>query len=36
MDDIGAIRYAAKDRSQARIEEHLLCEDNNGVMHTVF
>ena len=35
MRDIGPAHHAAEDRAQPRVVEHLLCEDNEGVMHIV-
>ena len=36
MRDVGAAHHAAEDRAQARVGEHLLGEDGEGVMHIVF
>ena len=35
MRDVGAAHHAAEDRAQPRVGEHLLGEDNEGVMHIV-
>src|SRR5271170_1281031 len=35
MRDIGPAHHAAKDRPQPRVVEHLLGEDDEGVMHIV-
>ena len=35
MRDIGAARHAAEDRLQPGGVKHLLCEDDEGVMHIV-
>src|SRR5580692_5364657 len=35
MRDIGAAHHAAEDRAQPRLGKHLLCEDDEGVMHIV-
>jgi len=33
MRDVGAAHHAAEDRAQPRVGKHLLCEDDEGVMH---
>src|SRR5271169_3297678 len=35
MRDIGPAHHAAEDRAQPRVVEHLLGEDDEGVMHIV-
>ena len=35
MRDVGAAHHAAEDRAQPRVGKHLLCEDDEGVMHIV-
>ena len=35
MRDVGAAHHAAEDRTQPRVGEHLLGEDDEGVMHIV-
>ena len=35
MRDVGAAHHAAEDRAYPRVGEHLLCEDDEGVMHIV-
>ena len=35
MRDIGAAHHAAEDCAQPRVGKHLLCEDDEGVMHIV-
>jgi hypothetical protein len=35
MPNVGAARHAPKDRTQARVGKHLLCEYDEGVMHIV-
>ena len=35
MRDVGAAHHAAEDRAQLRVGEHLLCDDDEGVMHIV-
>ena len=36
MGDVRAPHHAAEDREQPRVGKHLLCEDDEGVMHIVF
>lgn len=33
MPDVGTSHHAPEDRAHPRVGEHLLCEDNEGVMH---
>ena len=33
MRDVGAAHHSAEDRAQSRVGEHLLGEDDEGVMH---
>src|ERR1700727_799833 len=35
MRDVGAPHHAAEDLTLPRVGEHLLCEDDEGVMHIV-
>ena len=35
MRDVGAAHHAAEDRAQSRVGKHLLCKDDEGVMHIV-
>ena len=35
MRNVGAPHHAVKDRAQPRVGKHLLCEDDEGVMHIV-
>ena len=35
MRDVGAAHHTAEDGAQARVDKHLLCEEDEGVMHIV-
>jgi hypothetical protein len=35
MRNLGAAHHAAENRAQPRVSKHVLCEDDEGVMHIV-